>query len=140
MNVELLRKARDRIEADHSSLDMSTWFYEVRENGKVCKTVACIAGHVCLAADAKPARFASLFGHAQDLLELGYDEAMALFMEYDGWPEEYRTEIARVERTTYSTPLEKSRQKQIAQAKGAVRLLDKIIERGEIWWVGQEEE
>jgi len=128
---EVMHLAADRIRVEPNAYNQGEWFaglgggpdaWEESFDNPECGTVACLAGHIALAAKITHHQFWTQ--HPRDVAarEAGLSHAMSKKLFYDAynWPEPYRSRYLRA--------LEHE-----AQAKAAADMLDDIAD-GLVWW------
>lgn len=80
MNIELLKRVRDKILADPDSFDVNEW-HSVHD----CQTTMCIAGWACRLVNDTDKRAWFISEHAIKYLGITYNQSKRLFYE-DQWP------------------------------------------------------
>lgn len=139
-NVELLRKAADRIEHIPESYSQVTYYGQ--SDSSPCGTVACLAGEIIIASESTTelgvaklkelyegmdALDTAVFDEAIKLAGLTEAEGLALFpMTVSGWPEPYKSQY----REAYYAPAAQAAQ--LAKAKAAAGLLRHLADGGKM--------
>lgn len=131
LNIELLKKVRDRIAQEPDRFDMCNWVTTDTEDSDGCGTAACIAGWAFVIhrkLEESPEEWFSRFDEyeVQCILGLKSDSIGSGLFHTKYWPEPYRSEY-------------RDAADHAAESAVAVRLLDAVIEAGWIWWDDDEE-
>lgn len=136
LNLDLLRRVRDHIAEEPRRFVMED--LDATDDVAPCGTAACIAGWSrILSPDKFETSSMLLFGDNED-----YARWDALCIE-DNWPPEYQRDDGGAShvwrRQNYGMNRDERTPEQVTEARidltaRAVRLLDDVIARGEIWW------